>query len=265
MIGTIIVVPCYNEAARLDTERFMAFATAQSQAALLFVDDGSLDDTGRVLDALAARAPERIHVLRVKPNGGKANAVRAGALQAVRDGAIHVGYWDADLSTPLAEVPRFQAVLDARPTVLGVLGSRVRMLGTHIERSAVRHYAGRIFATLASAVLRLAVYDTQCGAKLFRVAPPLRAALAAPFRSRWAFDVELLARMDRASRSAGGPPVGDLLVELPLQEWLHVGGSKLKPTAMVQATLELLAMRGNARRDVQMGGWADRQMGSDVR
>ena len=100
-------------------------------------------------------------------------------------------------------------------------------------------------------MLRLAVYDTQCGAKLFRVAPAFRAALAAPFRSRWAFDVELLARMDLASRSAGGPPVGDLLVELPLQEWLHVGGSKLKPTAMVQATLELLAMRGNARRDVR--------------
>jgi glycosyltransferase involved in cell wall biosynthesis len=250
MIGTVIVVPCYNEAARLDTERFAAFAAAQSAAALLFVDDGSRDDTGLVLDALAARVPGRIEVVRVRPNGGKANAVRAGALQAVRGGARLIGYWDADLSTPLSEVARFQAVLDARPSVIGVLGSRVRMLGTRIERSAARHYSGRIFATLASAVLRLAVYDTQCGAKLFRVAPAFRSALAAPFRSRWAFDVELLARMDRASRSAGGPPVGELLVELPLQEWLHVGGSKLTPTAMVQATLELLAMRGNARRDV---------------
>lgn len=251
MIGTVIIVPCYNEAARLDTERFAAFATVQDQVALLFVDDGSVDDTGRVLDALAAAAPQRIRVLRLKPNGGKANAVRAGALQAVSDGATRVGYWDADLSTPLGEVPRFQAVLDGRPAVLGVLGSRVRMLGTHIERSGARHYAGRIFATLASLVLRLAVYDTQCGAKLFRVAPAFRAALAVPFRSRWAFDVELLARMDLASRSAGGPPIGELLVELPLHEWLHVGGSKLKPTAMLQATMELLAMRRNVRRDMR--------------
>jgi dolichyl-phosphate beta-glucosyltransferase len=261
MIGTVIVVPCYNEAARLDTERFAGFAAGQNQAALLFVDDGSLDDTGRVLDSLAARLPDRIQVLRVRPNGGKANAVRAGALQAVGGGATLVGYWDADLSTPLSEVPRFQAVLDARPAVVGVLGSRVRMLGTRIERSAARHYAGRVFATLASAVLRLAVYDTQCGAKLFRAAPAFRAALAAPFRSRWAFDVELLVRMDRASRSAGGPPVGDLLVELPLQEWLHVGGSKLTPTAMVQATLELLAMRGNARRDVRTDETAQLPLG----
>ncbi len=253
MIGTVIVVPCYNEAARLDVERFAAFASAQEQASLLFVDDGSLDETGRVLAALAARAPDRMAVLRVEPNGGKANAVRAGALQAVSGGAERVGYWDADLSTPLDAVSRLQAVLDARPAVLGVLGSRVRMLGTRIERSGVRHYAGRVFATLASLVLRLAVYDTQCGAKLFRVSPAFRAAIAAPFRSRWAFDVELLARMDLASRAAGGPPVAELVVELPLEEWRHIGGSKLGPTAMVQATLELLAMRGNARRDVPEG------------
>ncbi len=251
MIGTVIIVPCYNEAARLDLERFAAFAGGQDRATLLMVDDGSADDTAGVLETLAARAPDRIRVLGLPRNGGKANAVRAGARAAIDGGATCVGYWDADLATPLAEVARFQAVLDARPAVLGVLGSRVRMLGTHIERSGMRHYTGRVFATLASIVLRLAVYDTQCGAKLFRVSPPLRTALAAPFRSRWAFDVELLARMDLASRTSGGPPIGEVLVELPLQEWLHVRGSKLKPAAMVQATLELLAMRGNAKRDVR--------------
>jgi glycosyltransferase involved in cell wall biosynthesis len=254
MIGTVIIVPCYNEAARLDTERLAEFATGQDRASLLLVDDGSADETGRVLETLVAHAPERIRVLRLDRNGGKANAVRAGALDALSRGATHVGYWDADLSTPLDAVPRFQAVLDTHPAVLGVLGSRVRMLGTHIERSGARHYAGRVFATVASVVLRLAVYDTQCGAKLFRVLPAFRAAIATRFRSRWAFDVELLARLDVASRAAGGPPVAELLVELPLQEWRHVGGSKLKPVAMVQATLELLGMRGNAKRDVRTDG-----------
>ncbi|MGH7628752.1 MAG: glycosyltransferase [Gemmatimonadales bacterium] len=260
MNGTVIIVPCYNEAARIDTERFAAFAAGEG-AALLFVDDGSTDATRRVLEALAARAPDSMRVLGLDRNGGKANAVRAGALAAIGKGAAFVGYWDADLSTPLTQLPRFRGVLDAHPALLGVLGSRVRMLGTHIERSGVRHYAGRVFATVASVVLRLAVYDTQCGAKLFRVSPTLRAALAAPFRSRWAFDVELLARMDVASRSAGGRPIGDLVVELPLEEWRHVGGSKLKPTAMVQATLELLAMRGNAARDVQKSRGAEEPRG----
>jgi dolichyl-phosphate beta-glucosyltransferase len=246
---TVVVVPCYNEAARLDTPRFAAFA-AKPGASLLCVDDGSRDDTGRVLEELAAGSGGRIQLLRLAPNRGKANAVRAGMLQASETGAARVGYWDADLATPLEEIPRFEAVLDAHPAVLGVLGSRVRMLGTEIERSAARHYMGRVFATVASVVLGLAVYDTQCGAKLFRAGPVLRAALDAPFRSRWAFDVELIARIDRASRATGGPPAGELLMELPLRAWRHVGGSKLSPPAMVRATFELLRVRRNAGRDV---------------
>jgi glycosyltransferase involved in cell wall biosynthesis len=248
---TVIVVPCYNEAKRLDTERIAAFA-ARPGASLLCVDDGSTDATARLLEELAARSAGRVGVLRLTSNRGKANAVRAGMLEAIEGGARHVGYWDADLATPLEEIPRFEAVLNADPRVIGVLGSRVRMLGTTIERSAARHYMGRVFATLASVVLRLAVYDTQCGAKLFRVVPALQAALVAPFRSRWAFDVELIARLDRASRALGGPPADDLLVELPLEVWRHVGGSKLSPPAMVRATLELLAVRQNARRDVPL-------------
>ena len=247
---TVIVVPCYNEAARLDTGRFAAFVSGTG-ATLLCVDDGSKDETARVLEELASRSAGRIHVLRLAQNRGKANAVRAGMLQAIEAGADRVGYWDADLATPLEEIPRFEAVLEARPRIIGVLGSRVRMLGTEIDRSAARHYMGRVFATIASVVLRLAVYDTQCGAKLFRAGPVLRAALKAPFRSRWAFDVELIARLDRASRAAGGPPASDLLMELPLQVWRDVGGSKLSVPAMVRATLELLAVRRNAGRDVQ--------------
>jgi len=247
---TVIVVPCYNEAARLDTGRFAAFVS-RTGATLLCVDDGSKDETARVLETLASRSAHRIQVLRLAPNRGKANAVRAGMLQAIEGGAGRVGYWDADLATPLEEIPRFEAVLEAHPGIIGVLGSRVRMLGSRIDRSAARHYMGRVFATIASVVLRLAVYDTQCGAKLFRTGRVLRVALEAPFRSRWAFDVELIARLDRASRTAGGPPASDLLMELPLLAWRDVGGSKLSVPAMVRATLELLSVRRNAGRDVQ--------------
>jgi glycosyltransferase involved in cell wall biosynthesis len=248
---TVIVVPCFNEAARLDTGRFTSFLSRPG-ASFLCVDDGSRDETARVLEELASQSAGRLRVLRLPANRGKANAVRAGMRQAIEAGAARVGYWDADLATPLEEIPRFEAVLEAHRAVIGVLGSRVRMLGTAIDRSAARHYTGRVFATIASMVLRLAVYDTQCGAKLFRSGPVLRAALDAPFRSRWAFDVELIARLDRASRAAGGPPAGELLVELPLQVWQDVGGSKLSPPAMVRATLELLAVRRNAGRDVRL-------------
>jgi glycosyltransferase involved in cell wall biosynthesis len=214
------------------------------------VDDGSTDATSEVLAALVRRAPDRMRAFRLAANQGKSGAVRAGMLAALAEDPMFVGFWDADLATPLSAIPRFVATLERRPGLLGAIGARVKLLGTTIERSAVRHYLGRIFATAASAMLGLAVYDTQCGAKLFRAGPLLGAAFAAPFRSRWAFDVELLARLEEASRRAGAPPVAETVVELALEEWRDVRGSKLHPFGMVRAGLDLALMRWNASRDV---------------
>src|SRR5262249_59105570 len=106
------------------------------------------------------------------------------------------------------------------------LGSRVKLLGRTIDRRIGRHYRGRIFATLASLVLDLPVYDTQCGAKLFRTSAILAAALSRPFRSRWSFDVELLQRL---VLGFGGVPALAVreIVEEPLAVWRDVPGSKL--------------------------------------
>jgi len=109
----------------------------------------------------------------------------------------------------------------------------VALLGHRIDRSAWRHYLGRLFATASSLVLRLSVYDTQCGAKVFRVTPALRTALAEPFTSRWAFDVELLQRL----LGAGVRPAQ--FEEVPLRAWRDVGGSKLGPAAAIAAAADL--------------------------
>ena len=82
------------------------------------------------------------------------------------------------------------------------------------------------------------VYDTQCGAKVFAWPRPLRAALATPFRSRWAFDVELLDRLVHGSNGVPGVAV-DAMVEVPLREWSHVGGSKLGVRQAVRAAVDL--------------------------
>src|SRR5207249_3288358 len=92
--------------------------------------------------------------------------------------------------------------------------ARVALLGTTIERHATRHYLGRLFATAASLILDLRVYDTQCGAKAFYASPLLAAALEKPFHARWAFDVELIGRL-----LAGAPGIPGLrptdLLEMP--------------------------------------------------
>src|SRR5262245_6982873 len=81
-----IVVPCYNEAQRLDVEAFRSFVAEDLKRQLLFVDDGSEDETAEVLVSLCARLPEQMHILRLEANRGKAEAVRRGLLRALHDG-----------------------------------------------------------------------------------------------------------------------------------------------------------------------------------
>jgi glycosyltransferase involved in cell wall biosynthesis len=224
MPQVVLIVPCYNEAERFDPEGFEALIRPDDRA-LLFVNDGSTDATGALIRAFCERFPGRAGVLSLPLNQGKGGAVRLGLRRALQDGAPIVGYLDADLATPPGEVSRLLDAL-ARDGVAAVIGSRIRFLGTDIERSATRHYIGRLFATFAAFTLRVAVYDTQCGAKVFRRTPALESALAEPFVTRWCFDLELLGRL-----LIGAPGVAPLAVEgireLPLARWRHRPGSRI--------------------------------------
>lgn len=239
-----LVIPCFNEAKRLDVDAFRSFD--RTSIDFLFVDDGSTDGTSAMLDRLSAQDPARFRVLTLDRNSGKAEAVRQGMLLAVKGAPDYVGFLDADLSTGLDEVPAMVALLDARPSLLGVLGSRVRLLGRRIDRRLGRHYAGRIFATLVSLVLRLPVYDTQCGAKCFRATPAVASLFEEPFLSRWIFDVELLARLARLAAADGLEP-GEILVEHPLAEWKDVPGSKMKLRHGFRALFDLARIRRKYR------------------
>jgi len=221
-----VVVPCYNEAPRLPVDAFASFALPGRELRFLFVDDGSTDATPEVLANLCARDPERLSWFSLPENRGKAEAVRTGVLAALDRGCDYVGYWDADLATPLSELARFCEVLDAEPHVDAVFGARIALLGRRIDRHLYRHAYGRVFATLVCRMLALDVYDTQCGAKLFRASPALAADFAAPFLGRWVFDVELLARFI-ARYEPLGLDVADKVHELPLTRWRDVAGSKV--------------------------------------
>ena len=238
MARLTVVVPCYNEAARLDAAPLLAFVDSHANASLLLVDDGSTDTTAAVLERLASERPGRIRALSLTPNGGKAEAVRRGLRDALAAGAEIVGYLDADLSTPPAEIDDLLAGL-ARPGVQVAIGARVGMLGYDIDRSAVRHYLGRVFATAASVILRARVYDTQCGAKLFRAGAALSGALSTAFLSRWAFDVELLGRLLIGTPQVPALPLA-AIVEVPLPVWHDVKGSKLGVTGMAQTLRDLI-------------------------
>ena len=242
MASLVVVVPCYNEEARLDTERFLAFVQTFPVARFLFVDDGSSDGTARVLGELCRAAPEAFSFFSLERNQGKAEAVRRGMVAAMEGGAELVGFWDADLAAPLEAVPIFRAELESNPWMHLVMGSRVQMLGRRIERTPLRHYLGRVFATVVSLMLGLRVYDTQCGAKLFRATPEVRSVFAEPFRTRWLFDVEILARLLCRMAPEEIDPDAPRVHEVPLRRWRDVSGSKLRPHHMLRTPLDLLTI-----------------------
>src|SRR5690606_37481279 len=160
---------------------------------LYFVNDGSTDHTFEVLQNIRQKFSKEVHVIDLPKNVGKAEAVRQGFLRAFQvDHFTHIGYLDADLATHLNEIAYMLSHFNGKVKI--VLGSRVLRLGAVIQRSSLRHYLGRIFATIASNVLDMKVYDSQCGAKLFEM-NMAQILFQKPFISKWLFDLELLYRL----------------------------------------------------------------------
>jgi dolichyl-phosphate beta-glucosyltransferase len=160
----------------------------------------------------------------------------------------YVGYWDADLATPLDEIGRFRDILDVDCDLQVVLGSRHGLKRSGIQRNVVRHCLGRIFAASATWVLALPLHDTQCGAKLLRVSDVTREVFSRPFGSRWIFDVELLARLCVSARKNHHPAPECWFHECPLDCWRDIRGSKLNAIDLFGAIPGLFSILCRYRR-----------------
>jgi len=235
MSSICIIIPCYNEATRLPGDVFVAYLRRTASVRICFVNDGSQDDTHRVLETLRQQNPQQIEVLNLTENQGKAGAVRAGMLHCASQAVNYLGFLDADLATPLNAMQDLQAALDHKPTLTLVMGSRIKFLGADIRRDEFRHYVGRIIATIISNILKLPVYDTQCGAKLFRH-EVVAGLFKEPFISPWLFDVELLARL---IQQHGRAQVPQYVAEVPLKQWIEQSDSRISSTYVFKMWYEL--------------------------
>ena len=240
MDNLCIVIPCFNEAGRIPCEEIISFLELNPVIQICFVNDCSTDTTGNLLQPIRERFPERVLIENHGKNMGKAESVRTG----VRSGLLHfqfehIGYFDADLSTPLEECFRLKNSLSSRETLEFSFGSRLAIIGSKIERKLYRHLSGRVIATFISNILGLKVYDTQCGAKLFS-RDLAEKIFTDPFISTWLFDVEIFARIIRLF---GREKAEDVMIETPLMTWVDKGGSKIELSYAIRVFFDLYRIK----------------------
>ncbi len=235
MQNTIIIIPCYNEEKRLSSEQFIDFINNHKDVLLLFVNDGSNDNTCSVLKNIEKETESNCIILNNTENKGKAEAIRFAIDFAVKNHDFdYIGYLDADLATPLNEIYTISGIIQSQNYKL-VMGTRIRRMGATIERKFKRYILGRIFATASSLLLKIPVYDTQCGAKVMSKDIALL-VIQKPFISRWLFDVEIIAR---TVIHLGFKESLNKILEYPLNSWEDKGKSKIKIKDIILVPVDL--------------------------
>ena len=206
----VIIIPFYNEVERISLDNFYQIFTAFPNYNFLLVDDGSSDQTIQILEEFQSKFSS-IKVLKLPKNVGKAEAIRSGVL-SISDKDF-IAYYDADLATPFSELDKLIQFSVQNPNYKMVMGARIKLIGNGVKRSLKRHYFGRIFATIVSQfILKVAVYDTQCGAKVIDY-QTAKQIFEKPFISKWLFDVELLKRLQKIY------DLKQVVKEIPLEKW----------------------------------------------
>lgn len=230
----LLIVPFFNEELRMVVEDFTSAFKDFKDADFLLLDDASSDSTFIHLETISKNF-DNVFVDRLYENAGKAECIRFGLLHFDVKKYSHIAYLDADLATPFSEIFRMYDYHQANPQYHFLLGSRIKLMGNNVQRSLVRHYFGRFFATIVSqAILKVPIYDTQCGAKVIKTALALE-LFKTPFSTRWLFDVELLLRYQRFDKKFESKTR-----EIPLNHWHEKGNTKIKLSEFLIIPFQLL-------------------------
>ncbi len=211
-----IVIPAYNESQRLGAtlERVLAYVRQQGwDAEVIVVNDGSRDNTAEIVKQFAGRNPI-VRLIENPGNRGKGYSVRNGILNSRGDIVV---FSDADLSSPIEEMPKLLQALSAGADI--AIGSRWLRAELQTQRQSLhRQLFGRVFNLLLRITLGLQFKDTQCGFKAFtrRAAQTI---LPLQRIERWGFDPEILFLARQ---------FGFGVMEVPVR-WGHSGGTRINP------------------------------------
>jgi CheY-like chemotaxis protein len=230
-----VVIPCYNEEERLLSDEFTNYIDRNSGYHLCFVNDGSKDNTLKVLKDLQKGRENFITVYDCEKNGGKAEAVRLGMLHMSKKSDLdYIGFLDADLSTDLADFDDLVKTIESSDYKI-VSGSRISRMGADITKESARKIISLTINFIIRKILKMDFKDTQCGAKIFHK-NVIGIAFSEKFVTQWIFDVEIFKRM---SIHFGLKQAKTMLCEQPLKRWIHADGSKLSMKDSVKIVLQL--------------------------
>lgn len=238
---TALVVPCFNEAHRFPMEYWKELIQLEPNIHWIFVNDGSSDSTGFLLqDLISDSTAEVIHN---KKNLGKGNSVREGLMYALAKSLDFktLGYMDSDGAFSKSDLIRLIGKTDelefSDKALDVILSSRVALAGHYIRRNPSRHYLGRLIATYLTRGWFDSPYDTQSGLKLFSNSIALQNSLKDSFQTSWFVDIELMTRI-------GIENAGQLnLWEEPLTSWSDMAGSKLNLRQLPKLLREIFIAR----------------------
>jgi dolichyl-phosphate beta-glucosyltransferase len=218
-----IIIPCYNEGNRLPVKSYKNFLENEEKCIIVFANDGSTDHTKEVLITIKNAFPNKVKIISLPKNVGKAQAIQVATLQCLGEypKVKKIGYLDADLATSLEEWLLISKNINDH--IVFAFGSRISKIDNNINRKNYRHYLGRVIATAISTTLKLTIYDSQCGCKIFRNDVAEKVFQDA-FMSKWLFDVELFFRL---KNRFGSEKMKSRCREIPLQSWQDVAESKV--------------------------------------
>ena len=230
-----IIIPCYNEVDRISITKYISFLKKNADTLICFVDDGSSDQTKNSLSEIKKQYQDNVTIVFHPNNRGKAETIRTGILYCnkVYD-YLYIAYIDADLAVSLDECKSLTKYM--QDDIIFCFGSRIRKVGSKIERRFPRFLISRIIATVISNMLKLGVYDTQCGCKIFPKSISLK-IFQEQFLSKWLFDVEIFFRifelLGRGKAEKG-------MLEIPLSNWTDVGKSKIQMSYGLYIFIDLI-------------------------
>lgn len=231
-----IIIPCYNESERILETEFLEFVTDNPNFTLLFINDGSTDKTSAVLQKLTEKHVQ-INSLSLPENLGKAEAVRTGFLEALKNNEFtYFAFLDADLAIPLDEFNRLFKLTVANNNLEFTYLSKIRRVDVAVNQSYKRFLMGRILSALTRLSLKLPVYDTQCGCKLFSKNIAL-VIFKTPFISAWLFDIEIFWRILKLKNRAY---FSTNTLEVPLNKLMDRGSSKVSGKALFKLPFEFI-------------------------